>query len=192
MGDIPVTENRMEEGGARWVIGANGTLEFEAGATVEGLEAAATFASNAEALAGTEAAKNISPASLAYVLDQKAVGYNAEIVVGAEADNVINVAIQLKDYDGTDLAVRASVLAYLSDAAAGESETAAAPSDGVAVGTDGGCIPLVVDKVFLLTSETDGDIDLDISEAGAATWYLVLVLPNGKRVVSDPITFAGA
>jgi hypothetical protein len=25
---------------------------------------------------------------------------------------------------------------------------------------------------------------------GEDTWYLVLVLPNGTRVVSDPITFA--
>jgi hypothetical protein len=190
MAEYPVTENRMEEGGDRWVIGAGGTLEFEEGATVEGLDSAATFASNAEALTGTEDAKNISPASLAYVLDQKAVGYNATIVVGAEADDVINVAIQLKDYDGTDLAVRASVLAYLSDAAAGESETATAPSAGVTAGTDGGCIPLVEDKVFLLTSEADGDIDVAITEDATATWYLVVVLPNGKRVVSDAITFA--
>jgi len=32
----PITKNRMEEGGDRWVIGAGGVLEFEAGALIEG------------------------------------------------------------------------------------------------------------------------------------------------------------
>jgi hypothetical protein len=50
-------------------------------------------------------------------------------------------------------------------------------------------IPIVTGKTFLLVSEADGDIDLAIGEAGAGTWYLVLVLPNGKLVVSDAITF---
>jgi len=31
---IPTTENRMEDGGDKWVIGAGGELEFEEGATV--------------------------------------------------------------------------------------------------------------------------------------------------------------
>jgi hypothetical protein len=54
----------MENGGDTWVIGAKGTLEFESGATVTGLEAAATFASVAEAKAGTVTNKNLAPASL--------------------------------------------------------------------------------------------------------------------------------
>jgi hypothetical protein len=188
----PTTANRMLPGGAEWVIGEDGTLTFEAGATVTGLNTTATFASNAEALTGTEDAKEISPATLAYVLDQKHAGITATIVVGAETGgNTINVAIQLKDYDGTDLAVRASMQAFLADAAAGEALAAAAASGHVAVGTDGGCIHLVTDKFFLLTSEADGDIDINIVEAGAATWYLVIILPDGTRVVSDAITFAG-
>lgn len=187
----PITANRMLPGGAEWVIGAEGTLTVEPGATVTGLDGAATFASNAEALTGTEAAKNISPATLAYVLDSKAFGYNATIVVGVETGgNTKNIAIQLKDYDGTDLAVRSSMLAFLTDATAGEALAAAAASGNVAVGTDGGCIHIVTDKLFLLTSEADGDIDLNIVEAGAAEWYLVIVLPDGKRVVSGAITFA--
>jgi hypothetical protein len=188
----PVTENRMEDGGDKWVIGAGGTLEFEDGATVTGLDSAATFASNAEALTGTVSDKNIAPSSLKYVLDAILGVQGATITVGAEANDVINVAIQLKDYSGDDLAVRGSVQAFLTDASAGEAETATVPDGGVAIGTDGGCIPLVADKVFLLTSEADGDIDLDIEESGAGTWYLVIVLPNGKRVVSGAITFAGA
>jgi len=115
---------------------------------------------------------------------------SATMVVGAEAADTINVAIQLKDGGGSDLAVRGSVLAYLSDDANGDSVAGTAPSGHVAVGTDGLAMHLVTDKVFLLTSESDGDIDLNIVEAGADTWYLVIVLPDGTLSVSDAITFA--
>lgn len=112
------------------------------------------------------------------------------IVVGAEAATVINVAIQLKDSAGADLAVRGSVLAYVSDDAAGDSVAATAP-DTVAIGTDGLAIPLVAGKAFLLTSEADGDIDLNFTNAGADTFYLILVMPDGKLVPSGAITHAG-
>lgn len=112
------------------------------------------------------------------------------IVVGAQAGDDINVAIQLKDSAGADLAVRGSVLAYLSDDANGDSIAGTAPSGNVVIGTDGLAIPLVAKKCFLLTSEADGDIDITITEAGADTWYLILVMPDGKLVASDAITFA--
>ena len=114
----------------------------------------------------------------------------ATLTVGTEAANVINVAIQLTDMNGNALANRGSVLAYLSDDANGDSVAGTAPDGGVAVGTDGLAIPLVADKCFLLTSEADGDIDLDITESAADTWYLVLVLPHGEPAVSGAITFA--
>lgn len=112
------------------------------------------------------------------------------IVVGAEGGNAINVAIQLKDSAGADLAVRGSVLAYLSDDANGDSIAATAPDGNVAIGADGLLIPVVADKCFQLVSEDDGDIDIDIGESGADTWYLILVMPDGKLVASDAITFA--
>ena len=115
---------------------------------------------------------------------------DVDFVIGSEAGNVINVALQLNDADGTALATRAAVLAYLSDDANGDSLAATAPDGGVAIGTDGVAIPIVAGKAFLLISEADGDIDLDITETGAATWYLVIVLPNGKLVSSGAITFA--
>ncbi|MEX0852580.1 MAG: hypothetical protein WD036_04760 [Bauldia sp.] len=112
------------------------------------------------------------------------------IVVGAAVGDVINVAIQLTDSDDADLAVRGSVFAYLSDDANGDSVAGTAPSAGVAIGTDGLAIPLVADKAFQLVSEADGDIDLNIEEAGADTWYLILVMPDGRTVASNAITFA--
>lgn len=111
------------------------------------------------------------------------------ITVGAEAANVINVAVQMKDAAGEDLAVRGSVMAYLSDDVNGDSVAGTAP-DTVAIGTDGLAIPLVAGKAFQLVSEADGDIDLDITEDGADTWYLILVLPDGRLVASDAITFS--
>jgi len=116
---------------------------------------------------------------------------NADFVIGAESGgNVINVGIQLKGSDHENLAARGSVMAYLSDDANGDSVAASAPTS-VAIGTDGLAIPLVAGKTWLLTSEADGDIDLDITlSAGADTWYLVLVMPDGRLVVSEAITFA--
>lgn len=114
----------------------------------------------------------------------------ATFVIGAEAANVINVAIQLKDADGDDLAVRGCVYAYLSTDANGDS-LAAAPSGGVAIGTDGLAAEVIDNRAFFLTSEADGDIDLNITvSSGAATYYLAVRLANGKLVVSNAITFA--
>lgn len=45
-------------------------------------------------------------------------------------------------------------------------------------------------RVFDLISEADGDIDINIVEAGGKTWYLVAVLPDGTLVPSSAITFA--
>jgi hypothetical protein len=116
---------------------------------------------------------------------------DASFVIGSEASNVINVGVQLKDADGADLAVRGSIFAYLSDDANGDSVVANAPDGGIVIGTDGLSIPVVAGKAFQLTSEADGDIDLNITHAaGAKTCYLVLRLPNGKLKASTAITFA--
>lgn len=112
-------------------------------------------------------------------------------VIGAEAANVINVGIQLKDSAGVDLAVRGSIFAYLSGDAEGDDIVAAAPDGGVAIGADGVLIPVVADKAFQLVSEVDGDIDINITHAaGAKTVYLILVMPDGRLVASNAITFA--
>lgn len=114
----------------------------------------------------------------------------ADITVGTEAGNVINVAIQLEDAAGAAIATRASVYAYLSDDANGDSLIATVTSGAVAIGTDGLANVIEAKKQFRLTSESDGDIDINITESGGKTLYLVLVMPNGSLVVSPAITFA--
>jgi hypothetical protein len=114
----------------------------------------------------------------------------ASFTIGTEAANVINVAVQLKNADGADLAVRTSLFAYLSDDANGDSVLTTAHSGGAAIGTDGLLIPVVANKAFFLTSESDGDIDINITETGTKTAYLILRMPNGKLVASTAITHA--
>jgi hypothetical protein len=109
--------------------------------------------------------------------------------VGAENTNVINVAIQLKDArTGSDLAERRAVLAFLSQDANGDAVVGTA-LDTVAIGTDGVAIPLVAGKCYLLISEADGDIDINITEDATGTYYL-FVLANGQLHRSGAITFA--
>lgn len=45
-------------------------------------------------------------------------------------------------------------------------------------------------KAFMLTSESDGDIDINITETGVKTWYLNVVMPDGTIETSGAITFA--
>lgn len=116
---------------------------------------------------------------------------DADFTVGAEASNVINVAVQLVDrLNGNEVGERVAVPFYISDDANGDSIATAAASGGIAIGTDGLMVEWTTDKAGLLVSESDGDIDIDITETGADTWYLVLVMPDGKLQVSGAITFA--
>ena len=115
---------------------------------------------------------------------------NVDITIGAQDEaDTINVALQLQDDEGAALTESITCLAFLSSAAAGVAQTATAPDGHVAAGTNGGCIHLVTDKSFLLNTDSAGQVDINLVESGAATWYLVLIFPNGERVVSDAITF---
>jgi len=115
---------------------------------------------------------------------------HAEITVGTEAGNVINVSIQLQTAKRANLAVRTSLFAYLSDDANGDSIIASAHSTGWAIGTNGVLIPVVANKAAHLVSEANGLIDVSITEAGAKTAYRIVVLPDGSLIASAAITHA--
>lgn len=112
--------------------------------------------------------------------------------VGAEAGDVINVAMQLTTPDGGNLATVGTVELYLSDSATGDGVVAVAPDTGVAIGTDGAILTeFTADKHLRVSSESDGQIDVDIAHAaGAKTLYVVAILPDGTIAVSDAVTFA--
>ena len=82
------------------------------------------------------------------------------------------------------------MLFYLASDAAGDAPHGTAPSAGIAIGTDGAMIEWTTNLSGLLISESDGDIDITLSEAGVATWYLVIVTADGRLWVSGAITFA--
>jgi hypothetical protein len=115
---------------------------------------------------------------------------SVELTVGGEAADVINVALQVVDAEGVALAQQLALFAWLSDTA-GAAATAAAPSAGTAIGTDGVIIvEHTAEIIFELLTDADGVLDLDIEEAGVDTWYLNVRLPGGSVVSSAAITFA--
>ena len=116
--------------------------------------------------------------------------YDVEMTVGAEAANVINVAIQLNDPEGKALSEVGVVDWYFAADAAGLTPLTVAHDGGTAIGTDGALIETVADLSGKMVSEADGDIDIDITDAGAFTAYLVIILPCGGLVISDVITHA--
>jgi len=172
------TSNYNEQGGSRMVVG--GSLDIASGGDLD-IESGASLKIAGTAVTPSAAELNFLNGSL----------QAASFTIGSQAGDVINVGIQLEDGDGNDLAAIGAVLAYLSDDSAGDGVTATAPDGGVAIGTDGSVIAAITaGKVFLLQSESDGDIDLDITESSTGTWYLAVILPNGKLAVSGAITFA--
>lgn len=113
---------------------------------------------------------------------------DASITVGAEASNVRNITIQLKDAQGNDIdyAETVEVLMYADAAQAAFVTTGG--STGIAIGTDGALLTVVAKKYFIATSETDGDIDLTWTDTGTEAAYLGLRLPNGRIIMSDALT----
>ena len=121
--------------------------------------------------------------------DLKNVVASATFTIGAEAGNAINVAIQLQDWKGADINYRAGLAWYLSSDATGDT-ISAAPDSGIAIGTDGLLIEWTNNVSGWVISESDGDIDVTLTESTAKSFYLNLILPGGKLATSGAITFA--
>ena len=114
------------------------------------------------------------------------------ITVGAEATNVIRATLQLKDANDANVASSRMIRAWLSGVNTVPYATVAtAPNGGVAIGTKGAIITeLVAEKVFLCTTDAAGALELDITDTGTPTFYLIVELPNGTLEISSAITFA--
>lgn len=113
----------------------------------------------------------------------------ASFSVGAETSNARNVIVQLSNRaNGGDVSERVAVHWYLSSDANGDA-ISAAPSGGIAIGTDGLLLEWTANVSGLAVSEADGDIDVTITETGTVTFYLVIVAPDGKLYPSTAISF---
>lgn len=117
---------------------------------------------------------------------------DATITVGAEDTNVRAIAIQLKDANGNDVTSVQHVKIMMMANAAGTAYVTTGGSTGIAIGTDGALLALVAKKVFVATSEADGDIDLTYTDTGHEAAFIHLILPNGKVIVSDALTNSDA
>lgn len=182
--------NYDEHGGARTVIG--GSLDVVSGGDLD-IESGGSLKLAGTAISSTAAELNAldgitSDVDELNALDGAPLGVT--IAVAAEDTNVVAVTIQLEAAGGDDVAARGSVFAYLSDDANGDSIAGTAPDGGWAIGTDGLLIPVVANKAAVLVSESDGDIDINVTESGTDTWYLIVALPNGTLVASAALTFA--
>ena len=117
---------------------------------------------------------------------------DATITVGTENTNAINVAVQLKsDKAQAAIATRRVLDVYISGVNTGADIVGTAPNGGVAIGTNGKILASVVaDKYFKVVCNTSGQFDLTLTDSGTPTFYLVVVMPNGRLVISSAITFA--
>jgi len=114
----------------------------------------------------------------------------AVMTVGTQATATITVAIQINDAEGTALAAVSALQVYLSSDSAGKDVEGTGP-DSWAAGTDGSFYASGGDSVIagLIVTESDGDMDLAITEASVDTFYLNVILPDGSISTSGAITF---
>jgi len=115
--------------------------------------------------------------------------YDATISVGTLSSDTYPITIQLVDFEGKALTVPAAVLAYYSSVATGLDPTDVTTELATTSGGAGAVLILLAKYVFQLISEADGTIAVDSTDAGTDDQYLVLVMPNGKLVVSGVLTY---
>lgn len=115
-----------------------------------------------------------------------------KFTIGAEGGGgtTRNISLQLQDSTRRNVSGVGHLTVYLSDEADGSDTVGTAPSSGWAIGTDGHLISLVTNKAAILVTEDDGHVDVTITEAGAYTCYLCVLMPDGSVQVSSAITFA--
>lgn len=120
------------------------------------------------------------------IIDQ---AYDATITVPTISSDTFAVTIQLKDFAGNDLTVPAAIKAYVSSDSAGLDMTDLTSEITITSEGDGSAAVLSAKYGWLLISEADGDIAIDCTDTGSDTIYLVLVMPDGKLVVSGAMAF---
>lgn len=111
--------------------------------------------------------------------------------IGAEAGNAITVNVQF--YADPQNSVEVANIVHAGFYLTNSNSTlaiATAPTGGIAAGTDGAVIETIDNLAGYLVSEADGDVDLAITDTGTPTFYLVVLLPDGRAEVSPAITFA--
>lgn len=118
---------------------------------------------------------------------------NATITVSAEGASTANtrdITIQLLDARGNDINYVETVEIIMFLTADRLAFVTTGGSTGIDVGADGALLDIVAKKVFLATSEANGDIDLEWLDTGSEAAFLGLRLPNGRYVMSGALANA--
>ena len=118
---------------------------------------------------------------------------DAVITVGTNTAGSFPISIQLYGDNGKELTSAGCVFCYLAKDADGQTICAdGTDTTSLAGGTDG----LMVEAAGFATavsghfvSEADGDIDITAIVISTKTMYLVVVLPNGRMVISSIMTY---
>ena len=115
--------------------------------------------------------------------------YDADITVGTLTSDTYPVTIQLKDFAGKNLDVPAGIMAYYSEVSTGLVPSTVTTDLAITSGGEGAVLVLLSNYLYLLVSEEDGTIAVDSEDSGTTDQYLVLVMPDGKLVVSGVLTY---
>jgi hypothetical protein len=111
------------------------------------------------------------------------------IAVGVEAgDHVYCDITAVQPVGAPPAAVK--LVGYISTDPAGADVAAVAPSGGIAIkaGCNGVITPYVTDLLFELELE-NGNAVIDVAEAGANDFYLILIQSDGTLLCSDKLDF---
>ena len=114
---------------------------------------------------------------------------NAVFTVGTKTGDTIQIGVQLKNRSGSNLSSSMSVRAYLSDSVDGTTIITDAPNGGWDIGNQGLMIPSIEDKFGTFITNNTGFFNIDITETGTKTFYLVVILPLGNLKISSAISF---
>lgn len=99
-----------------------------------------------------------------------------------KASGTCAVQLVFKDAAGVTMAIPTSGFLYISEVATGLTND---PVDGLAVLTNGALDELVTGGTSIYTTTAAGLLGLTISHTGADKFWVVVILPNGKLLISD-------
>ena len=166
-------------GNDKWMI--EGEIEVQSGGVID-IESGASLKIAGTAITSSAAELN--------VLDGQAA--SATITLGDEDGGVRTVTIQLKDGNGANVAAATGLRCYLATAATGQ-ELGEITADGLAIASSGKGLFIANSSSKIdgtLVSDNTGLINAQITGDAGETYYLILILPNGKISASAAIAFA--
>jgi hypothetical protein len=119
--------------------------------------------------------------------------WDCSIAVSAEDTNVVTCAITITDaVSGGSPGKALAFPFYLSSDSAGQVPEAGTDCS-VAAGTDGAVVQMSDGGSSIagfLVTETTGEMDLTVTDTGSDTYYLNVIMPDGRVVTSSVITLA--